>query len=62
MKNFVFISYTSLFLGCLTGLVQTAFVPEFVTKAVLGTFFGISAVLFFFAALEELHWKATRRR
>jgi hypothetical protein len=38
------------------------FVPEYITKAVLGTFFGVSAVLFFFAALEELHWKATRRR
>jgi hypothetical protein len=38
------------------------FVPEYITKAVLGTFFGISSVLFFFAALEELHWKSSRRR
>ena len=61
MKNFVFISYTSLFLGCLTGLVNTMFVPEFVTKAVLSTFFGVSSLLFFFAALEELAFKTKRR-
>jgi hypothetical protein len=62
MKNFVFISYTSLFIGCITGLVQTLFVPEFVTKAVLTAFFGVSSFLFFFAALEELDYKARRRR
>jgi len=61
MKNFVFISYTSLFVGCVTGLVQTMFVPEFITKAVLTAFFGVSSFLFFLAALEELDYKRKRR-
>jgi hypothetical protein len=38
------------------------FVPEFVTKAVLTAFFGVSSFLFFCAALEELDYKARRRR
>jgi len=61
MKNFVFISYTSLFIGCITGLVQTMFVPEFITKAVLTAFFGVLSFLFFLAALEELDYKRKRR-
>lgn len=62
MKNFVFISYTSLFIGCITGLVQTMFVPEFITKAVLSAFFGSSALLFGFAAWEELTYHNNKRR
>jgi len=41
--------------------VQTMFVPEFITKAVLTAFFGVSSFLFFLAALEELDYKRKRR-
>lgn len=62
MKNFVFIAYTALFVGCVTGLVDSQLIPEFVTKAVLSAFFGSSALLFGFAAWEELTYYNNKRR